>query len=85
MGDKMENQKQLIQCYTDVLDTLSNLTYNLAEEGNLDRIEEWLSLVEKTSVILKRVGETQILEEVEYDLEPKEEKEEEAKAGDEEV
>ena len=85
MGDKMENQKQLIQCYTDVLDTLSNLTYNLAEENNLDRIEEWLSLVEKTSVILKRVGETQILEEVEYDLEPKEEKEEEAKAGDEEV
>lgn len=81
----MENQKQLIQCYTDVLDTLSNLTYNLAEENNLDRIEEWLSLVEKTSVILKRVGETQILEEVEYDLEPKEEKEEEAKAGDEEV
>lgn len=81
----MKNQKQLIQCYTDVLDTLSNLTYNLAEESNLDRIEEWLSLVEKTSVILKRVGETQILEEVEYDLEPKEEKEEEAKAGDEEV
>lgn len=81
----MENQKQLIQCYTDVLDTLSNLTYNLAEESNLDRIEEWLSLIEKTSVILKRVGETQILEEVEYDLEPKEEKEEEAKAGDEEV
>ena len=81
----MENQKQQIQCYTVVLDTLSNLTYNLAEENNLDRIEEWLSLVEKTSVILKRVGETQILEEVEYDLEPKEEKEEEAKAGDEEV
>lgn len=81
----MENQQQLIQCYTDVLDILSNLTYNLAEESNLDRIEEWLNLVEKTSVILKRVGETQILEEVEYDLEPKEEKEEEAKAGDEEV
>ena len=72
----MENQQQLIQCYTDVLDILSNLTYNLAEESNLDRIEEWLNLVEKTSVILKRVGETQILEEVEYDLEPKEEKEE---------
>lgn len=81
----MENQKQLIQCYIDVLDTLSNFTYNLAAETNLDKMDEWLNLVEKTSVILKRIGETQILEEVEYDLEPKAEKEEEAKAGDEEV
>ena len=77
----MENQKQLIQCYTDVLDTLSNFTYNLAEETNLDKMDEWLNLVEKTSVILKRIGETQILEEVEYDLEPKAEKEEEAKVA----
>lgn len=81
----MENQEKLVQCYTDVLETLSTFTYNLVEENNLDKISEWLDLVEKTSVILKRIGETQILEEVEYDLEPKEEKEEEAKAGDEEV
>lgn len=81
----MENQEKLVQCYTDVLETLSTFTYNLVEENNLDKISEWLDLVEKTSVILKRIGETQILEEVEYDLEPKEEKAEEAKAGDEEV
>ena len=81
----MENQEKLVQCYTDVLETLSTFTYNLVEENNLDKVSEWLDLVEKTSVILKRIGETQILEEVEYDLEPKEEKEEEAKAGDEEV
>lgn len=81
----MENQEKLVQCYTDVLETLSTFTYNLVEENNLDKISEWLDLVEKTSVILKRIGETQILEEVEYDLEPKAEKEEEAKVGDEEV
>lgn len=77
----MENQEKLVQCYTDVLETLSTFTYNLVEENNLDKISEWLDLVEKTSVILKRIGETQILEEVEYDLEPKEEKEEEAKVA----
>ena len=64
----MENQEKLVQCYTDVLETLSTFTYNLVEENNLDKISEWLDLVEKTSVILKRIGETQILEEVEYDL-----------------
>lgn len=77
----MENQEKLVQCYTDVLETLSTFTYNLVEENNLDKISEWLDLVEKTSVILKRIGETQILEEVEYDLEPKAEKEEEAKVA----
>ena len=72
----MENQKLLADCYTDVLYTLADLTQGLYDAPTDEEIEYYLTLVEKTSVILKRIGETQVIEDVEQDLEAGEENDE---------
>lgn len=64
----MENQEKLVQCYTDVLNSLFAYTGMLAEEIDPLDIEDILAFVEKHTVILKRLGETQIIETVENDL-----------------
>lgn len=65
----MNNFEKLQLCYTDVLDTLCDLTNGLVQQNDLDAMRDDLELIEKTSVILKRLGETQIIESVEKDVE----------------
>jgi len=65
----MTNMEKLQLCYTDVLDTLCDLTNGLVQQNDLDAMQDDLELIEKTSVILKRLGETQIIESVEKDVE----------------
>lgn len=65
----MTNMEKLRLCYTDVLDTLCDLTNGLVQQNDLDAMIDDLELIEKTSVILKRLGETQIVESVEKDVE----------------
>lgn len=67
--DNMTNMEKLQLCYTDVLDTLCDLTNGLVQQNDLDAMQDDLELIEKTSVILKRLGETQIIESVEKDVE----------------
>jgi hypothetical protein len=61
--------EKLQLCYTDVLDTLCDLTNGLVQQNDLDAMQDDLELIEKTSVILKRLGETQIIESMEKDVE----------------
>jgi hypothetical protein len=61
--------EKLQLCYTDVLDTLCDLTNGLVQQDDLDAMQDDLELIEKTSVILKRLGETQIIESMEKDVE----------------
>ena len=64
----MMNTQMLTQCYTDVLGVLHDMTGMLAEDNTVEKIEQDLSVIEKVTVILKRIGETQVLETVEEDL-----------------
>lgn len=65
----MTNMEKLQTCYTDILDALCDLTGELAEENDLNNFEDDLALIERASVILKRLGETSIIEEVKKDIE----------------
>ena len=76
----MRNQEKLAQCYTNVLDNLLDYTTMLRNEDDPVNTEDFLSFVEKHTVILKRIGETQIIEMVEDDLDGHNEEE-----GDEEA
>ena len=64
----MTNMKLLAQCYTDVLNSLADYTASLEADTKLEALEEDMAVVEKLSVILKRIGETQVIELVEQDL-----------------
>ena len=76
----MRNQEKLAQCYTNVLDNLLDYATMLRDEEDPINTEDLLAFVEKHTVILKRIGETQIIETVEDDLDGHNEKE-----GDEEA
>lgn len=56
-------------CYTDVLDTACDLSAMLNEENDLNAFGDILDALDKTTIILKRIGETQIIESVEKDVE----------------
>lgn len=64
----MTNMELLAQCYTDVLSSMSDYTYYLQHDTHLEDLEEDMAVVEKLSVILKRIGETQVIELVEQNL-----------------
>ena len=64
----MTNMKLLAQCYTDVLNSMADYTASLEADTKLEALEEDMSVIEKLSVILKRIGETQVVELVEQDL-----------------
>ena len=64
----MTNMKLLAHCYTDVLNSMADYTYSLQKDNSLIALEEDISIIEKLSVILKRIGETQVIEFVEQDL-----------------
>ena len=61
----MTNMEKLQLCYTDVLDTLCDLTNGLVEQNDLNAMQDDLELIDKASVILKRLGETQVIGEIE--------------------
>lgn len=64
----MTNMESLAQCYTDVLNSMADYTASLEADTKLEALEEDMAVVEKLSVILKRIGETQVIELVEQDL-----------------
>ena len=64
----MTNMKLLAQCYTDVLNSMADYTASLEADTKLEALEEDVAVIEKLSVILKRIGETQVIELVEQDL-----------------
>lgn len=61
----MTNFEKMQLCYTDILDALCDLTGSLATENDLNNFADDLELIDKTSVILKRLGETQLIEQME--------------------
>lgn len=65
----MNNFEKMQLCYTDVLDTACDLSAMLNEENDLNAFDDILDALDKTTVILKRIGETQIIESVEKDVE----------------
>lgn len=65
----MNNFEKMQLCYTDVLDTACDLSAMLNAENNLDAFGDILDALDKTTIILKRIGETQIIESVEKDVE----------------
>ena len=64
----MTNMKLLAQCYTDVLNSMADYTASLEADTKLEALEEDMAVIEKLSIILKRIGETQVIELVEQDL-----------------
>ena len=64
----MTNMELLAQCYTDVLNSMADYTASLEADTKLEALEEDAAIIEKLSVILKRIGETQVIELAEQDL-----------------
>lgn len=58
----MTNFEKMQLCYTDVLDAMCDLTNSLSQENNLDNFMDDLDLIDKASVILKRMGDTVLIE-----------------------
>ena len=65
----MNNFEKMQLCYTDVLDTACDLSAMLKEENDVVEFGDILDALDKTTIILKRIGETQIIESVERDVE----------------
>ena len=65
----MNNFEKMQLCYTDVLDTACDLSAMLKEENDVVEFGDILDALDKTTIILKRIGETQIIESLEKDVE----------------
>ena len=65
----MDNFEKVQLCYTDVLDTACDLSAMLNAENDLNAFDDILDALDKTTIILKRIGETQIIESVGKDVE----------------
>lgn len=61
----MDNFKKVQLCYTDVLDTACDLSAMLKEENDLNAFGDILDALDKTTIILKRIGDTVLIEQVE--------------------
>lgn len=61
----MNNFEKVQLCYTDVLDTACDLSAMLKEENDLDAFGDILDALDKTTIILKRIGDTVLIEQVE--------------------
>ncbi len=61
----MNNFEKVQLCYTDVLDTACDLSAMLKEENNLAAFGDILDALDKTTIILKRIGDTVLIEQVE--------------------
>ena len=65
----MNNFEKMQLCYTYVLNAACDLSAMLNEENDTAEFGDILDALDKTTIILKRIGETQIIESVEKDVE----------------
>ena len=65
----MSNFEKVQLCYTYVLNAACDLSAMLNEENDTAEFSDILDALDKTTIILKRIGETQIIESVEKDVE----------------
>ena len=61
----MNNFEKMQLCYTDVLDTACDLSAMLNAENDINEFGDILDALDKTSIILKRLGDTVLIEQVE--------------------
>ena len=61
----MNNFEKVQLCYTDVLDTACDLSAMLKEENDTAEFGYILDALDKTTIILKRIGDTVLIEQVE--------------------
>ena len=61
----MNNFEKMQLCYTDVLDTACDLSAMLNAENDIYAFGDILDVLDKTSIILKRLGDTVLIEQVE--------------------
>ena len=61
----MNNFEKMQLCYTDVLDTACDLSAMLNEENDTIEFGDILDALDKTTIILKRIGDTVLIDQVE--------------------
>ena len=61
----MDNFEKMQLCYTNVLDTACDLSAMLNAENDLNAFDDILDALDKTTIILKRIGDTVLIEQVE--------------------
>ena len=61
----MNNFEKIQLCYTDVLDTACDLSAMLKEENDIVEFGDILDALDKTTIILKRIGDTVLIDQVE--------------------
>ena len=61
----MNNFEKVQLCYTYVLNTACDLSAMLKEENDLNAFGDILDALDKTTIILKRIGDTVLIEQVE--------------------
>ena len=61
----MSNFEKMQLCYTDVLDTACDLSAMLKEENDIVEFGDILDALDKTTIILKRIGDTVLIDQVE--------------------
>ena len=63
----MNNFEKMQLCYTDVLDTACDLSGMLNAENDLNAFDDILDALDKTTIILKRIGDTVLIDQVEQE------------------
>ena len=61
----MNNFEKMQLCYTDVLDTACDLSAMLNAENDTAEFGDILDALDKTTIILKRIGDTVLIDQVE--------------------
>lgn len=61
----MNNFEKMQLCYADVLDTACDLSAMLNEENDVIEFGDILDALDKTTIILKRIGDTVLIDQVE--------------------
>ena len=61
----MDNFEKVQLCYTDILDTACDLSAMLKEENDIVEFGDILDALDKTTIILKRIGDTVLIDQVE--------------------
>ena len=61
----MSNFEKMKLCYTDVLNTACDLSCMLNAENDINAFGDILDALDKSTVILKRLGDTVLIEHVE--------------------
>lgn len=61
----MDNFEKMQLCYTDVLDAACDLSLMLKAEDDVNAFGDILDVLDKTSIILKRLGDTVLIQQVE--------------------